>query len=132
MYTVYSYAAYLLISIVLTVWVGRTLYRRGRVFVVDAFRGNEQIADSVNHLLIVGFYLVNIGLVALAMKYGDKPRDVTAALEWLSTKIGLVLVVLGVLHFFNVLTLARMRRKALYPSPLPPPPLVDPLPNRPR
>jgi hypothetical protein len=115
-FTVYSYAAYLVISIVLTVWVGRTLYSRGRIFVLDAFRGNEALADSVNHLLIVGFYLVNIGLVTLAMKYGDKPTDAQEALEWLSTKVGLVLVVLGGMHFFNVFNFAKMRRKGLRPA----------------
>src|SRR3712207_7694262 len=48
-------------SVSLTVWVARTLYRNGRVFLVEAFRGNEAVADSVNHLLVVGFYLINIG-----------------------------------------------------------------------
>ena len=112
MYTVYSYVAYLVVSIVLTVWVARTLHRRGRIFLVDAFGGNELLADSVNHLLVVGFYLINIGYVTLALKYGDKPTDTQQSIEFLSTKVGLVLVVLGVMHFFNVLNVAKIRRKS--------------------
>jgi hypothetical protein len=111
MYTVYSYFVYLFVSVMLTIWVAHTLHKRGRVFLVEAFHGNENVADSVNHLLLVGFYLINIGFVTLALKYGDKPRSTQEAIEFLSTKIGLVLVVLGGMHFFNIFNFAKLRRK---------------------
>lgn len=111
--TSWMYAAYLIISVALTIWVARTLHKNGRIFLVDSFLGNERLADSVNHLLVVGFYLINIGYVALALKYGDKPGDVRTGLEALSTKIGLVLVVLGVMHFFNLFIFSKMRRRAM-------------------
>src|SRR5262252_5627164 len=100
--TVWSYLAYLGISIALTVWVARTLHRNGRIFLVDSFLGNEPLADSINHLLVVGFYLINIGFVTLALKYGDKAMDAQTALETLSTKVGAVLVMLGFIHFTNL------------------------------
>ncbi len=65
---VWTYIVYIALSIPLTVWVAQTLHKNGRVFLVDSFRGNERLADSVNHLLVVGFYLINIGYVALALK----------------------------------------------------------------
>ena len=120
---VWTYVSYLILSLSLTVWVARTLHKNGRIFLVDAFLGNEQLADSINHLLVVGFYLINIGYVTLALKYGDKPVDARTALETLSTKVGLVLVVLGVMHFFNLLVFSKMRKRALLhraPPPLPP------------
>jgi hypothetical protein len=107
---------YLIVSITLTIWVARTLHTNGRVFLVDSFAGNESLADSVNHLLVVGFYLINIGYVSLALKYGDKPHDLQSAIEFLSIKVGLVLVVLGAMHFFNVFNFAKMRRKGTRPS----------------
>src|SRR5439155_16532440 len=110
--TVVMYLVYLLVSVALTVWVAKTLHKDGRIFLVDSFLGNEALADSVNHLLVVGFYLVNIGFVTLALKYGDKPTDARTALETLSTKVGLVLVVLGLMHFFNLLSFSKMRRRA--------------------
>lgn len=109
---VYTYIAYVIVSVALTIWVARTLHHNGRVFLVDAFRGNEQMADSVNHLLVVGFYLINVGFITLALKYGDKPTDVQQAIEFLSTKVGLVLVVLGGMHFFNMFNFEKMRRRA--------------------
>ena len=92
-----TYLIYLAVSIALTIWVAHTLHKNGRIFLVDVFHGNEPLADSVNHLLVVGFYLVNVGFVSLALKYGDKPSDLPTAIEILSTKMGFVLLVLGVL-----------------------------------
>ena len=71
----------------------------------------EQLADSVNHLLVVGFYLINVGYITLALKYGDKPSNMQGAIEFVSWKVGLVLVVLGTMHFFNLAVFSSMRRK---------------------
>jgi len=107
-----TYVAYLALSAVVTVWVAQTLHARGRLFLVKNFHGDELLADSVNHLLVVGFYLINIGYVTLALKYGDKPRSAQEAFEFLSTKVGLVLLILGGMHFFNVFNFAKIRRKS--------------------
>lgn len=120
---VWTYIVYLLASVALTVWVAKTLHKNGRIFLVDSFGGNEPLADSVNHLLVVGFYLMNIGYVTLALKYGVEIANAREAIETFSTKIGMVLMVLGVMHFFNLLVFTRMRRRALLhkvPPPVPP------------
>lgn len=117
-----SYAVYLAISIAVTIWVARTLHKNGRVFLVDAFHGNQALADSVNHLLVVGFYLINIGYVSLMLKFGIRPTDTSLAVEALSSKIGWVLLLLGAMHFFNLAVFNKMRTKALNTVvPMPPP-----------
>ncbi len=113
MVIIISYLAYLALSIGVTIWVARTLHRNGRVFLVDSFLGNEPLADSVNHLLVVGFYLINIGYISLALKYGEKPADPAQAIEYLSTKMGVVLLVLGAMHFLNIKIFSSMRRRAI-------------------
>jgi hypothetical protein len=118
--TLWAYILYLLISVGITVWVAHTLHKNGRIFLVDSFLGNEQLADSVNHLLVVGFYLINVGFVSLALKIGLKPRDTVEGVEYLSTKIGLVLLVLGAMHFFNLYVFNKMRKRALLRSHRPP------------
>jgi len=117
---VYTYVIYLIISIAMTIWVARTLHKNGQVFLVDSLGGNESLAASLNHLLVVGFYLINIGYVTLALRYGDKPESIQQAIEILSTKVGLVLVVLGAMHFFNIYVISRLRRRALMQKAPPP------------
>lgn len=110
MFTVWTHLFYLSVSIAVTIWVARTLHKNGRIFLVDAFGGNESLADSVNHLLVVGFYLINVGYVALAVKYGEKPTNLVEAIEFFSTKIGMVLLVLGVMHFLNIWGFSKARK----------------------
>ena len=107
-----TYLIYLTISIALTIWVARTLHKNGRVFLVDVFHGNEPLADSVNHLLVVGFYLINLGYVSLALKLGYDVSTAQEGIEALSVKVGMVLLVLGAMHFFNLFIFSRMRRRS--------------------
>jgi hypothetical protein len=113
------HTAYLLLSIGMTVWVARTLHRNGRLFLVDAFGGNQAMADAVNHLLLVGFYLVNLGFVLLFLRVGSMPANAVEGLEYVSTKLGVVLLVLGAMHFFNMFNFSKMRKKGLI-RPTPP------------
>jgi hypothetical protein len=109
---VVTYLLYLAISITLTIWVAHTLHKHGRIFLVDVFHGNEPLADSVNHLLVVGFYLINLGFISLALKLGYDIATPREGIEALSVKVGTVMLVLGGMHLFNLLIFSRMRRRA--------------------
>ena len=111
-YIIISYMIYLVISVALTVWVARTLHKRGAIFLVDAFQGNADLAASVNHLLVVGFYLINIGFVFLALKSEATITNWRQAIEMMSDKLGLVLLILGGMHFFNLYVFSRVRQRS--------------------
>jgi hypothetical protein len=129
---VVTYLIYLLISVNLTIWVARTLHKRGAIFLVDAFHGNAELAASVNHLLVVGFYLINIGFVSLALKSNAEIATSRAAIEMLSDKLGWVMLILGGMHFFNLFVFSRIRSRATSGPrrppfvPVAPPPPVAP------
>lgn len=124
-YVLVSYGVYLVLSIAVTIWVARTLHKNGRAFLVDAFHGQDTLADSVNHLLLVGFYLINLGWIVMTLRTSHEIWNTRGAVELLSDKVGTVLFVLGLMHFFNVFLFSRFRRRALEralnaPAPLPP------------
>ena len=125
--TVITYALYLAIALPLTIWVARNLFHNGRVFLVDCFHGNEQLADSVNRLLVVGFYLVNFGFVTLYLRIAEEVVEARGVFEALSAKLGVVLLVLGGMHFFNLLVFTRMRRRAAWDQAPPPVPATGKL-----
>lgn len=121
--TVLTYGLYLALAITLTIWVARTLHKSGRIFLVECFHGNEELADSVNHLLVVGFYLINIGFVSLYLKTTEEVLGARGVFEALSGKMGVVLLVLGGMHFFNLMVFTKMRKRAhlaTMPPPVPP------------
>jgi hypothetical protein len=122
MYIVVCYVTYLVVSLAATVWVARTLRRNGGTFLIDAFHGNSELADSVNHLLVVAFYLINVGYVTLALRTTAQAADARAVMELVCDKFGLVLIVLGAMHFLNLYVVSRLRQRgqAELRPPIPP------------
>ena len=106
---VITYSVYLAISVALTVWVARTLFRSGQRFLVDVFHGDAELALSVNHLLVVGFYLVNFAFVCTALRVQGDVATARDGIEALAGKLGIVLFILGAMHFFNLYVFARLR-----------------------
>ncbi len=110
-FTIAGYVVYLAITVPVTIWVASTLARNGRVFLDDVFKGDEGLASAVNQLLVVGFYLLNLGFVMLYLR-GGRADGVEDVFNALSIKIGVVLLTLGLLHFFNVYVFNRLRRRS--------------------
>jgi hypothetical protein len=106
-----AYVLYLAIAIAFTVWVARTLSGNGEVFLVECFGHDEVLAKSTNHLLVVGFYLMNLGFIFLALQFGKPPATVPDLVIFLSSKVGLAVLVLGAMHFFNMHAIATYGRK---------------------
>lgn len=111
-WTTATLLTYLLVTLPVTIWVATILARGGRVFLEDVFRGEDGLADAVNRLLVVGFYLVTVGFVLLFVRAGGTVDDLDGLLRTLTTKVGVVLLVLGMLHVVNVMVLSSMRRRS--------------------
>ncbi|MDJ0939150.1 MAG: hypothetical protein QNJ00_05260 [Woeseiaceae bacterium] len=112
MLTTLTYIIYISLSIGITVYVSRTLSKNGLPFLVDGFGGNTVLAESTNHLLVVGFYLINLGFVLLRMRTGMTIYDVNELIVYQASGLGLVLLVLGFMHFFNMFVIHRFVRSA--------------------
>jgi hypothetical protein len=111
-YIIITYSFYLVITIALTIWVARTLFKNGKVFLIDIFHGNRELADSVNNLLLVGFYLINIGYAVYTLQVTGSIVNTQEVIEKLSLKIGLIILILGAMHFFNLYIFFALRKKA--------------------
>jgi hypothetical protein len=115
------YVAYLLLSIGLTIVVGVALSRSARVFLTEALGGNRALAGAVNRLLMVGFYLLTLGFIALVMRPPGAITSAAQAAQVLSIKIGEVLLVLGAAHLAGVAVVRRFGRRLPAPPPRPDP-----------
>lgn len=113
-YIIITYSFYLLITLGLTIWVARTLFKNGKVFLVDIFHGNQELADSVNNLLLVGFYLINLGYAVYTLQVTNSINNVQEVIEELSIKVGLIILILGGMHFFNLYIFFSLRKKAVH------------------
>ena len=118
-YLVPVYIVYAVVAVGLVVWLARTLFNHGGVFLEDVFEDNPRLAQAVNKLLLTGFYMLNLGYAGLLLK-ADTAPDAVSAIEVLSWKLGVLLLSLGALHFVNMGVLMKIRRRATA-SLLPPP-----------
>jgi hypothetical protein len=107
-----TYVAYLLVTVPLTIWVAMTLSRNGQVFLEDVFDDNPALAGAVNKLLVVGFYLLNLGFVLLYLRSDDRILGLSQMLESLSGRVGVVMLVLGAVHFLNMYVFNAIRRRS--------------------
>lgn len=109
MFNTIAYSAYILISVFITIFVSRTLSKNGEIYLIDGFNGNDALAKSVNHMLVVGFYLLNLGFVLLRMQSGKLLCSIEDVIIYLSSGIGFVLFALGIAHFFNMFVIHKFR-----------------------
>ena len=112
-----THLAYIGIGVAVTVWVARTLRIHGHVFLARGCKGNVELAESLSHLFSVGFYLMHVGFLLLALQLGGHATNLVSAIELLSTKIGLVLVVLAISHFAHVALYSRIHGKPRLATP---------------
>ncbi len=106
-----TYLIYAVVSVYITVVVGHKLHYYGRPFLVECFAGRTQLADAVNHLLLVGYYLLNCALAAFLLYSGFHPANLLEVGVLLSTKLGHVMLILGAMHFLNILTALWVRTR---------------------
>lgn len=106
---VWTYLAYLGICVGITIWVARILRTQGRVVLSDGVEGRRELSEAFSHLLVVGFYLVNFGVICFNLKIASQAVDAQTAIEMVSLKIGTILVVLGGMHFLVFAVFAKLR-----------------------
>jgi hypothetical protein len=105
------YLVYVSASIGLTIWLARTLFKNGEVFLEEVFADNPRMASAVNRLLVVGFYLLNLGYAFVTLKAGNQVNTRAEGIETLGVKLGSLLLVLGALHMGNLYLFHRIRRR---------------------
>ena len=125
-YIILAYCIYLPLAVALTVWVARTLYTNGKIFLVDIFHGQDELAASVNRLLQTGFYLISLGYAIIKLKIytvytydqyagrdvADTVSNMQDVMETLSAKLGGFILILGLMLFFNLFMLLILRSGA--------------------
>jgi hypothetical protein len=108
-YLVPIYLAYTACAVGLTIWLARSLFRDGAVFLAEVF-DTPEIGAAVNRLLVTGFYMLNLGY-AFAILKSNKATTTTDAFEVLASKLGILLLSLALIHFVNLFVFTRIRHR---------------------
>jgi hypothetical protein len=107
-----GYAVYLPVALFLTYYVSRTLFKNSKVYMLDIFKGREEIAIATNKLFETGFYLLNLGFALMILEMNVYNDSYQSLIEQLSYKIGGFSIYLGLMLFLNLYFFFRGKRKA--------------------
>ena len=107
-----GYAIYLPIALFLTYYVSKTLFKNSKIYMLDIFKGREEIANATNKLFETGFYLLNLGFALMILEMNMYDNSYQVLIEKLSYKIGGFSIYLGIMLFLNLYFFFRGKRKA--------------------
>ena len=110
-YNFISYLIYLPITFYITVIVGWVLYKKGIVFLNDAFNSNLELASILNRFLLLGYYLLNLGYAAVSIHIFSEINSITQLIEELSKRIGMLIIGLALIHYFNMYTFSHFNKQ---------------------
>jgi len=97
-----AYIIYLLITYLVTVHVGLAFYRNGRVYILNLLVGDEALTDSINKILLTGYYLLNLGYAAVMISFWETIETYAELIASIGIMTGRILITLGIIHFFNM------------------------------
>lgn len=115
-YNIIAYLIYLPISFYISVILGKVFYRNGRYFILEAFSGDEVITDAINHFLLIGYYLLNLGYDAYSLSFWPELASTMQLINELSLRLGSLVLGLGLMHYFNIYSIIYFTKeiKSLY------------------
>ncbi len=108
-----AYTVYAILTYLITVRVGWLCYKNGLYFVELAVE-EAHLAVSVNKLLLLGYYLINLGYITLMIYSWEPIRAWQQLVESLSQKTGLIVLILGTMHFLNIFVLYLFSKKRIF------------------
>lgn len=110
-YNILAYLIYGCITIYIVYWVGKLFHSNGRIFILRLFHQNQQLTDITNNLLLIAYYLFNIGYVILQFSFWEKVTGVEVLISSISMKTGVLITILAVTHYFNIAIIYFLSKK---------------------
>ena len=110
-YNIAAYIIYICITIYIIVWVGRMFHGNGRVFILQLYKGDEEGTDTVNNILLIAYYLFNIGYAFLKLKAWEVVNNASELISSLAYYLGTLILILAVTHYFNMLIIYFLSKK---------------------
>ncbi len=108
-YNTIGYFIYIPITIFITIYLGKQCHTHGLIYVKSAF-SNDDLANSVNNLLLIGYYLVNIGYAIMGIQNWEFITSAHQLFSDISAHLGSIILILALLHYLNITGLTLIRK----------------------
>ncbi len=112
-YNILSYIIYGIITIYIIYWVGKLFYRNGRIFILQVFRNDAATTDTTNNILLMAYYLFNIGYAVIQFSFWEKVTGISSMISSVSAKTGILVTILAITHYFNLTLIYFLSKKII-------------------
>lgn len=97
-----TYLLYLMITGVVTIRAGWLFYHHGRLYILRLLKGDEALTKFINKALLTGYYLLNLGHLALTLRTWPAIHSVPQMMGYIAFRSGGIFMLLGIIHFLNM------------------------------
>ncbi len=106
-----TYSIYLLITALIIIKVGFICYKNGNIFVTNLIPNDKEFCTRINKMLLVGYYLINIGYVVISLSDWKKINSFLQMVESISKHTAIIISILALLHYFNLFWITKFIKK---------------------
>lgn len=108
-----AYGIYLCITVFIILKVGRICYKNGNVYVAALIPDHMDLCHKLNQVLLLGYYLLNIGYCAMTLISWQKIISSTQLIEMICTKTAVIIFIISLLHYFNIIIITKYIHKLI-------------------
>lgn len=112
-YNMIGYGIFITLIVLIIVVVGKICYRNGNVFVAELIPDHLELCQQINKILLVGYYLVNIGYGAMTLVDWETITSPLQLVEVIAIKISIIISILSILHYLNIIILTTSIQKLI-------------------
>lgn len=112
-YNIIGYLIFFIIIVFIVVAVGKICYQNGNVFVAELIPNHLNLCKQINKVLLVGYYLVNIGYASLTLSGWETINSVLQMVELIAIKVSTIVCILSILHYLNIIILTTSSKKLI-------------------
>ena len=108
-----GYVIYLLITTFIIINVGKICYRNGNIYVAQLIPKHEDLCQKTNQVLLIGYYLLNLGYCGMTIISWDKIISYSQLVEVISIKTATIICIIAILHYFNIYIITKYIQKLI-------------------
>ena len=108
-----GYLIYLSLTSIIIIKVGKLCYDNGNIFVSQLIPNHEELCHQINKMLLIGYYLLNLGYCAMTIISWEKIQTINQLIEIIATKSALIILTIGFMHYINIILLTKYIKKLI-------------------
>ena len=108
-----GYLIYRSITAIIIIKVGSICYRNGNIFVSELIPNDEDLCHKINQILLLGYYLLNLGYCAMTLISWNKILSFHQLIEIIAFKSAIIIGTIAIMHYINIFVLTKYIQKLI-------------------